>query len=647
MKKQPVFKMKAMNPFRFWAAAAAVMFLGSCTAEKQPLDQEAEPQVVLKDLVLSAYSSDGSATKSSRDDDGTFYWSTGDEISLFHGTGSQGGARFTYSGPRAEVADFSGTMEESEGEYWGIYPYNALNAYDGEKLITEVPSRQVAAEGTFADGQFISIGHSDNLSMGFYHLCGGVKFFLNVSGVTRITLQDNDGKALAGVVEVKIDNEDHPYVSNVVEPRYEIVLSPPSGQTTFKGDGTNYFFVTMPATFEHGFNVILEQGDTQVGARLTSGGMTVNRARFQWSNNPIETGAGSFSTLSRPETENDKVKTFLADAGYNNSLDYTNSYFDNYTVSTAYDTPKAVELTWSASGGKSIQIASSPSFSTGSLFPAENITFSSSNKKATVYNLVPDVVYYYRVLSSSNSVVAQGSIRPVGPVRMIKGLSKNFRDLGGWQAGDKKLRYGRLYRGYNINGLSSDGQAILKNTLGVGKVLDLRGFKTSEANDIKNAKTLVKETMELQWENYPVEKLLGVATNNPGNTAELYRAAIKDIITFLRDDGRAVFFHCAGGADRTGTLALLIEALIGVPFSDICLDYELTTFDKTHRRLRNSTDLDNYPFKTMIEYLRTYHQTETGRAGSTIQEIVTTWATTGTNALTLQDIEQLKALLLE
>ena len=56
-----------------------------------------------------------------------------------------------------------------------------------------------------------------------------------------------------------------------------------------------------------------------------------------------------------------------------------------------------------------------------------------------------------------------------------------------------------------------------------------------------------------------------------------------------------VYFHCTAGADRTGTLACVLEGLLGLSQSDIDKDYELTTFysgsgsDAIARR-RNETD---------------------------------------------------------
>ena len=42
--------------------------------------------------------------------------------------------------------------------------------------------------------------------------------------------------------------------------------------------------------------------------------------------------------------------------------------------------------------------------------------------------------------------------------------------------------------------------------------------------------------------------------------------------------GKPVYFHCKTGADRTGTLAFLIESLLGVTETDKSIDFELTSF---------------------------------------------------------------------
>ncbi|EKC72982.1 protein tyrosine/serine phosphatase, partial [human gut metagenome] len=60
----------------------------------------------------------------------------------------------------------------------------------------------------------------------------------------------------------------------------------------------------------------------------------------------------------------------------------------------------------------------------------------------------------------------------------------------------------------------------------------------------------------------------------PVATWQLYLRCVIDAVTHREP----VYFHCTAGADRTGTLACVLEGLLGMSQSDIDKDYELTTF---------------------------------------------------------------------
>ena len=55
------------------------------------------------------------------------------------------------------------------------------------------------------------------------------------------------------------------------------------------------------------------------------------------------------------------------------------------------------------------------------------------------------------------------------------------------------------------------------------------------------------------------------------------KATFEFVVNCLRD-GKPVYFHCAAGRDRTGTLAILLLGTLGVSESDMAKDYELTYF---------------------------------------------------------------------
>ena len=56
---------------------------------------------------------------------------------------------------------------------------------------------------------------------------------------------------------------------------------------------------------------------------------------------------------------------------------------------------------------------------------------------------------------------------------------------------------------------------------------------------------------------------------------------IKKFFEVLADESNyPVIIHCENGADSTGTMAFLINALLGVNEEDLIKDFELSTFSK-------------------------------------------------------------------
>ena len=221
---------------------------------------------------------------------------------------------------------------------------------------------------------------------------------------------------------------------------------------------------------------------------------------------------------------------------------------------------------------------------------------------------------------------------------MINVVADNVRDLGGWKVPGGHIAYGKLYRGARLSSrMSESAKEIFLDQLGISVDLDLRGIKDSESR--------VGPVVDgAEYLKLPVEKNLGRGT---GNTQELYQQAIRSIIGWL-GEGKSVYFHCAGGADRTGSLAFLIEALLGVSESDMSKDYELTTFGPSNTRLRNyrATEDETHILYELITHLRKFGYPQV----SNINELVLKWATTrhsdSVDPLTMDEIELLRKYLI-
>lgn len=257
-----------------------------------------------------------------------------------------------------------------------------------------------------------------------------------------------------------------------------------------------------------------------------------------------------------------------------------------------------------------------------------------------IYNLIPGVVYHYDVCNAAGTSLKSGFVRPEGQVRMINGFSYNVRDMGGWQAIGGTIAYGKLYRGAELDRrIDEAGKKIFFNDLGISIDLDLRRDK--DDNSERHTDYLILGT-----NGYKNIQVLKFFDNGSGRTCELYQQAIREIIGWL-SDRKAVYLHCVGGADRTGTLAFLIEALVGVSESDLSKDYELTNFDGSHDRKRNATS-GSYIFTYLINYLRS------GRFGDSscsMNQLVENWAKTQFSndpnlaPLTDEEIATLRSLL--
>jgi protein-tyrosine phosphatase len=162
----------------------------------------------------------------------------------------------------------------------------------------------------------------------------------------------------------------------------------------------------------------------------------------------------------------------------------------------------------------------------------------------------------------------------------------NFRDLGGYPTGDgRTVCWGRLYRSDGLWRLSEDDFDRFA-ALGVRTVLDLRRPDELDA-DGRVAASLGMEYHNVNFhaELWP-EHTLGPEAM-PRYLADRYaemadgglsgRNAVSTSLALLaRADTAPLVFHCAAGKDRTGVLAALTLALLGVDDEHIAEDYALS-----------------------------------------------------------------------
>ena len=223
------------------------------------------------------------------------------------------------------------------------------------------------------------------------------------------------------------------------------------------------------------------------------------------------------------------------------------------------------------------------------------------NGSCVVYNLLPGSAWHWRVMLSSRqySEIRRFSIEDALPVFLrIEGLS-NVRDIGGWRTNDgHRIRTRMLIRGCQFEPkgsldfrITEAGKATYFGELGVRTELDLRGQEEG------------KEILEHPgYRRIHIPASAYATWSQEGIFSSEQKATMKRIFTLLCDENvYPLYFHCAGGGDRTGTLAFLLQTLLGVSLEDALTDYEYSNLSISGERSRFSE-----VFTAFLAKLETY-----------------------------------------
>ena len=219
-------------------------------------------------------------------------WSPGDQISVFYGSGTNGGSCFTAQNTEvAATANFTGTIGVITGGndispedtyFWATYPYCANASCNGSTITTVLPAAQIATADTFADDLFPTIGRSHGLNIAFYSIGGGLKFTVSEEGITSVTLQGHNEEPLAGTLTVGFDGG-VPVVTNIADSSTSITLTAPEGEAFEVG--RSYYMVFVPTVFENGFTLTFSKGYARAVYDRTKS-TTLRRSAFGSLNTP-------------------------------------------------------------------------------------------------------------------------------------------------------------------------------------------------------------------------------------------------------------------------------------------------------------------------------------------------------------------------
>ena len=316
-----------MKHSRFILWAFVALGTASCTLE----DNVQEPQLKEQEITIEARRADDDQTRTYRDDaDGSVWWTPGDAISLFYGSGTNGGSKFTSNATENTlITNFTGTITAITGGgeiavedtyFWGLYPYSEDASCDGTSVTMSLSKEQTAVPGSFATNTFPSLGRSQGLIMGFYNICGGMKISVTKEGIKKVTLKSANGELITG--KAKVHFEEGIPVAEIIDGSDEVVLEAPAGE--YLEVGEFYFIVIFPTTFSKGFSLKFETLTEEATVEI-SGAMTAKRSVFGKLAR-IDGGATYSQKTGSIPIEDDGFKDFLAGSEFDSNGDGEISY---------------------------------------------------------------------------------------------------------------------------------------------------------------------------------------------------------------------------------------------------------------------------------------------------------------------------------
>ena len=238
-----------------------------------------------------------------------------------------------------------------------------------------------------------------------------------------------------------------------------------------------------------------------------------------------------------------------------------------------------------------------------------------TNKKSLTNEVgifVPGKTYYWFVCgNNTGKCSAVDSFTIVNtPIRYINaGNVINMRDLGGQVNKDgDRVKYELIYRGAALDEYTShldDDARYVFDYLGMKSEIELRGGMQHDYSG---------------WDenNSNVYYARGAAYQEIFSMGEDQKTQYKAMFEALADENNYPFyFHCSAGADRTGTLAYLLYALLGVSYDDIRPEYELTSFSAIGLRAA-----DNYSNGLSLDETKRTMLEEYGNGSENLQSAV-------------------------
>ena len=258
-----------------------------------------------------------------------------------------------------------------------------------------------------------------------------------------------------------------------------------------------------------------------------------------------------------------------------------------------------------------------------------------SDTKAYLKNLLVNQKYYYKVAADGKESQVASFTTGDYPRWIDARPMFNVRDAGGYMTSSgQRIKQGLVYRGGEItpavgwksgaqysgdiggrytdsNGRMQDGhitsqtdasKKVFREVMGMvgGLEIDLRsGSGETNGYPSKSGYCNFAENNDISYSLIPISSYDGGMQKNKTQIKQVFEA-------FAKADQKPVYYHCYGGADRTGVVGFMLGAVLGMSYTDLVIDFELTSYSSNPSRNYRS-HLRGGPYNywpRMVDYLK-------------------------------------------
>ena len=297
--------------------------------------------------------------------------------------------------------------------------------------------------------------------------------------------------------------------------------------------------------------------------------------------------------------------------GYRDAATDNNEYLDpiGSTIETHSDVNKGVNITFTPSASLQNKEYTITYGKKADLSDAKTIT--QSETTVNLKNLLVNQKYYLKISADGQESDIVNFTTGDYPRWIDARPMFNVRDAGGYMTSSgQRIKQGLVFRGGEIakNTSGWQGSQTYRDDLGNTNTRDQHIETQTEASkavfrDIvfrNQAGNVAGVEIDLRAAGECGKNgeynACGFANNgdigyNRQSLSSYYRGMnsgktyMKNIFEAIAQaDTKPVYYHCYGGADRTGTVGFVLGALLGMSYTDLVIDFELTSYSSNPSR---------------------------------------------------------------